>query len=75
MQTAGIYRERFGPGLGFELLMMFDLQDFEENLKNNLELFAGGPLIFHEPVWGVEHSAKKGSAGFFILLALLLLCG
>ena len=62
LETGKIYRERFGKGLGFELLMMFDLPDFEENLRQNLDLFAGGPLIFHEPVWGVEHSAPRGSA-------------
>ena len=61
LQTAGIYREMFGPALGFELLMMFDLAGFEENLRQNLDLFSGGPLLFHEPVWGVEHSAPKGS--------------
>ena len=61
LQTGRIYRERFGPSLGFELLMMFDLPPFEQNLQENLALFAGGPLMFHEPVWGVEHSAPKGS--------------
>ncbi len=61
LQTGNFYRGVFGPSLGFELLMMFDLQDFEENLKQNLDLFTGGPLMFHEPVWGVEHSTPKGS--------------
>ena len=61
MQTGKIYREHFGPDFGFELLMMFDLPDFEENLEQNLELFQSGPLTFHEPVWGVEHTAPKGS--------------
>ena len=61
LETGRIYRERFGPSLGFELLMMFDMPDFEENLKANLDLFAGGPLLFHEPVWGLEHSAPRGS--------------
>ena len=42
--------------------MMFDLPGFEENLKRNLDLFAGGPLMFHEPVWGLDHSAPRGSA-------------
>lgn len=60
LQTAGIYRERYST-LGMELLMMFDLPDFEENLTQNLDLFRAGPLVFHEPVWGVEHSAPKGS--------------
>ena len=61
LETGQVYRERFGPSLGFELLMMFDLPDFEENLKNNLDLFGEGPLLFHEPVWGVDHAAKRGS--------------
>ena len=60
LETGRIYRERYGASLGFELLMMFDLKDFEENLKRNLDLFAEGPLIFHEPVWGVEHAARRG---------------
>lgn len=62
LETGRVYRERFGASLGFELLMMFDLPDFEENLKKNLNLFAEGPLLFHEPVWGVEHAAKHGSS-------------
>lgn len=61
METGRIYRERFGAELGFELLMMFDLPDFESNLRENSTLFSGGPLVFHEPVWGVEHSAPRGS--------------
>ena len=61
LETGRIYRERYGPALGFELLMMFDLPNFEDNLKQNLELFAEGPLIFHEPVWGVDHAAPRGS--------------
>ena len=61
LETGRIYRERFGNALGFELLMMFDLSDFEENLKANLPLLEEGPLMFHEPVWGVEHTAPKGS--------------
>ena len=61
LEEAKIYRERYGPSLGFELLAMFDLSDFEENLKKNLDFFAAGPLMFHEPVWGVEHTAQKGS--------------
>ena len=62
--TARLYREHFSPFLGFELLMMFDLPDFEDSLRNNLDLFTGVPLMFHEPVWGVEHSAPKGSAAY-----------
>ena len=61
LEAGRIYRERYGSSLGFELLMMFDLPDFEDNLKRNLELFAEGPLAFHEPVWGVDHAAPRGS--------------
>ena len=64
LETARVYRELFGPSLGFELTMMFDLPDFEENLTRNLDLFRSGPLMFHEPVWGVEHSAPRGSAAW-----------
>lgn len=64
LETGRVYRERFGTSLGFELLMMFDLKDFEENLKQNLSLFEEGPLLFHEPVWGVEHTAPRGSAAW-----------
>ena len=61
LQEAEVYSKAFGPSLGFELLPMFDLPDWEENLKKNLSLFMNRPLIFHEPVWGVEHSAPKFS--------------
>ncbi len=64
METARIYRDRFGSSLGFELLPMFDLPDFEANLKENVRLFQAGPLVFHEPVWGVEHSAPRGSRAY-----------
>ena len=61
LETAQIYRERFGLNIGFELLPMFDLAAFEENLKKNLDLFSEGTIFFHEPVWGVEHTGPKGS--------------
>lgn len=64
LEEGRIYRQRFGTLLGFELLPMFDLHDFEDNLKQNLDLFTGGPLMFHEPVWGVEHSAPRGSSAW-----------
>ena len=50
-----------GENIGFECLPMFDLADFEANLEKNLPLFCESPLVFHEPVWGVEHTAPKGS--------------
>ena len=64
LETAAVYRERFGPELGFELLPMFDIPEWEENLKQNLSLFQEGPLTFHEPVWGVEHTALPGTPGW-----------
>ena len=64
LETAALYRERFGPELGFELLMMFDLPDWESNLRQNIPFFSQGPLIFHEPVWGVEHTAPRGSSAW-----------
>ena len=64
LETAAVYRERFGPELGFELLPMFDIPEWEENLKQNLFLFRQGPLTFHEPVWGVEHTALPGTPGW-----------
>ncbi len=63
LEEAAVYTERFGPGLGLELLPMFDLPGWEKNLEKNLSLFTGRPLIFHEPVWGVEHSLPKDSPG------------
>lgn len=61
METAKIYRERFGSRLGFEFLPMFDMAEFEANLKENLDVFMECPLDFHEPVFCVEHTAKKGT--------------
>ena len=39
LETAALYRKRFCPEPGFELLMMFDLPDREEDLKRNLSFF------------------------------------
>ena len=64
LEEAAVYTNYFGPSLGIELLPMFDLQGWEENLRENLPLFTGRPLIFHEPVWGVEHSASRGSSAW-----------
>lgn len=64
LEAGRVYRDLFGPSLGFELLMMFDLPAFEENLRQNLDLFTGCPLQFHEPVFGVEHTEPKGSPGW-----------
>lgn len=64
LETATIYMEKYGKDLGFELLPMFDLKDFEDNLKENISLFEETSTVFHEPVWGVEHSAPKGSDAY-----------
>ncbi len=64
METAKIYRERFGSRLGFEFLPMFDMAEFEANLKENLDVFMECPLDFHEPVFCVEHTAKKGTSEY-----------
>ncbi len=64
LETGQIYRDEFGTDLGFELLAMFDLPDFEKNLEKNRNLFTEGSLFFHEPVWGVEHSAPRGSKAY-----------
>ena len=63
-ETARVYIEKYGNDLGFELLSMFDIEGFEDNLKKNLSLFETRAVGFHEPVWGVEHSAPKGSAAY-----------
>ena len=64
LEEARIYKNRFGSDIGFEFLPMFDLADFQKDLDENLSLFSEGKLIFHEPVWGVEHSAPKGSRAY-----------
>ena len=61
LEEGWLYRERFGEQLGFELLLMFDIPDFEANLRQNRAMLEAGPLIFQEPVWGVEHTAARGS--------------
>ncbi len=43
---------------------MFDLPGWEENLKRNLPMLMQGPLMFHEPVWGVEHTAPPPTPGW-----------
>ena len=60
LETAKIYREAFGD-IGFELLPMFDMPEFEPNLEANLDFLREVPVCFHEPVFFVEHSAPKGS--------------
>ena len=61
LETAKIYREAFGDMIGFELLPMFDMPEFEPNLEANIDFLGGVPICFHEPVFFVEHSASKCS--------------
>ena len=61
IETAKIYREAFGDMIGFELLPMFDLPEFEPNLEANIDFLREVPVSFHEPVFFVEHSSPKGS--------------
>ncbi len=61
LETAKIYHEAFGGKIGFEILPMFDLPEFEADFEANIEFFREGCVSFHEPVFCVEHSAPKGS--------------
>ena len=75
LEEALYYPEHTDIPLGFELLPMFDLPAFQDNLEANLSVFQNRPLVFHEPVWGVEHTAPMGTLAydasmFHILLTL-----
>lgn len=58
------YRRRYGDRIGFEVLSMFDLPDFEPQLNRCLETLKSCPVSFHGPVFCAEHSAPKGSAAY-----------
>ena len=73
LEEAQIYRNIFGDKIGFELLPMWDLSDFEANLQKNLPFLMDGDLMFHEPVWGVEHTAPKGTPAYEKSMQYLLL--
>ena len=55
------YIEGYKGKIGFEILSMFDLPDFEEELKKCIPSFKSCPISFHGPVFCVEHSAAKGT--------------
>lgn len=55
------YIEEYGADIGFEILSMFDLADFEPNLKASLDILEQQAISFHGPVFCAEHSAPKGS--------------
>jgi len=58
------YIAAYGNRIGFEILAMFDLPDFEDRLRENLDLLAGCSISFHGPVYCAEHSAPRGSAEY-----------
>ena len=55
------YIEKYKGQIGFEVLSMFDLPDFEQKLEKYLPVLQACPISFHGPVFCVEHSAPKGS--------------
>ena len=50
---------RYPGRLGFEVLSMFDLPDFEPALQRHLDDLAACPVSFHGPVYEAEHSAPR----------------
>lgn len=61
MEKVPAYAEAYGDKIGFEILAMFDLPEFEEELKAYLPVFSASPVSFHGPVFQAEHSAKRGT--------------
>ncbi len=61
MPLIGDYIKRYPGRIGFEILAMFDLPDFEPALEAALPVLETCPISFHGPVFFVEHSAPKGS--------------
>ena len=55
------YAAKYGERIGFEILPMFDIQEYEEKLKPVLPAFRAHKISFHGPVFCAEHSAKRGT--------------
>nr|MBQ6242017.1 sugar phosphate isomerase/epimerase [Lachnospiraceae bacterium] len=55
---------RYPGRLGFEILSMFDLPDFEPALRQQLDALASCPVSFHGPVYECEHSAARGTEAY-----------
>ncbi len=55
------YIERYKGKIGFEILSMFDLSDFEDELKKVIPDLQKCPISFHGPVFCAEHSAANGT--------------
>lgn len=64
MRLIGDYAERYRGRIGFEVLAMFDLPDFEAELEAELPVLKTCPVSFHGPVFRAEHSAPRGSAAY-----------
>ncbi|MBP3729309.1 MAG: TIM barrel protein [Lachnospiraceae bacterium] len=58
------YIRRFGEGIGFEILPMFDLPVFEDAFRAVLDDFASRLVSFHGPVFEAEHSAPRGTPAY-----------
>lgn len=55
------YAAAYGKRLGFEILSMFDLPEFEGELRGCLDVLQEHRIGFHGPVYFAEHSAAKGT--------------
>lgn len=58
------YAQAYGDRIGFEVLAMFDLPDFEQALTENLDVLEEHSISFHGPVFEAEHSAARGTAEY-----------
>ena len=61
MEKVPEYKAAYGQDIGFEILAMFDLPEFEGKLKAQLPVFSDSAVAFHGPVFEAEHSARRGT--------------
>ncbi len=61
MEKVPEYTASYDQEIGFEILSMFDLPEFEGKLKAQLPSFEASSISFHGPVFCAEHSAKRGT--------------
>ena len=64
LQKVQEYSDCYKDRIGFEVLPMFDLPEFEGKFQEVLPILAEHPIRFHGPVFGAEHSAKRGSDAY-----------
>ena len=64
LPMVGEYIRQYPGRVGFEILPMFDLPEFEPVFETVLSEFKTCPISFHGPVYGAEHSAPRGSAEY-----------